>query len=212
MFVMKKLNILSISILALIFTACSSVTRVACVGDSITYGYGIPNDSAYPVVLSRNLGSKYSVLNFGESGKTLQKNSGFSYWSCKELTNVMALRPNIIIIKLGTNDTKHAFWNADNYAKDYQALVDTFRTIPGNPRIYLCLPVPVFKTNFGITEAVLTSGVLPIVEQTAKLNGLTLIDLYHPMKDQATNFPDGVHPNAKAAKKMADIITSAIKK
>jgi len=209
---MKKVNIIYISILVLIFTACSSVTRVACLGDSITYGYGIPNDSAYPVQLSRNLGPKYSVLNFSESGKTLQKKTGFSYWDSKELTNVLALHPNIIIVKLGTNDTKRAFWNAENYAKDYQALVDTLKTIPGNPQIYLCLPVPVFKTNFGITDAVLTSGVLPIVEQTAKLNGLTLIDLYHPMKDQANNFPDGVHPNAKAAKKMADIVTSAIKK
>ena len=207
---MKEGHLIYIIILVLALTACSSLTKVACVGDSITYGYGIKNDSAYPVILSRNLGLKYSVLNFGESGKTLQRKTDFSYWDCKEFTNVMQERPNIIIIILGTNDTKHAFWNAERMQRDYQSLIDTFKTIPTKPRIYLCLPVPVFKAKFGITEEVLTTGVMPIVEQIAKHNGLTIIDLYHPMKDQADNFPDGVHPNAIAAKKMADLIAASI--
>jgi acyl-CoA thioesterase-1 len=209
---MKKVTLIYISILALLFTACSSVTRVACVGDSITFGYGLLNDNSYPVELSKNLGAKYSVLNFGMSGTTLQKETDFSYWKCKEFTNVFAERPNIIIVKLGTNDTKKAFWNAEHFATDYQLLIDSLKTIPGNPRIYVCLPVPVYKNKFNISETIMTTGVIPTVEQIAKRNKLTIIDLYHPLSNQAENFPDGVHPNEKAAKMMADIISAAIKK
>lgn len=210
---MKKAILLCFAILSLFFTACSSsLTRVACVGDSITFGYGLPNDNSYPMELSKNLGAKYSVLNFGMSGTTLQKETDFSYWKSKEFTNVFAERPNIIIVKLGTNDTKKAFWNAEHFAADYQLLIDSLKTIPGNSRIYVCLPVPVYKNKFNISEAVMTTGVIPAVEQIAKRNKLTIIDLYHPFSNMADNFPDGVHPNEKVAKMMADIISAAIKK
>jgi lysophospholipase L1-like esterase len=39
-----------------------------------------------------------------------------------------------------------------------------------------------------------------------------VIDLYSALKDDAANFPDGVHPNAAGAKEIAQAVASAIRK
>jgi acyl-CoA thioesterase I len=211
---MKQFFIISGIIVLLIFSSCSSVTKIACVGDSITEGAGLAwqSNTSYPVILQSLLGQKYSVLNLGRSATTLQRKGDFPYWSAKEFYDVFALRPNVIVIKLGTNDTKPENWNAKRFATDYQALVDTFKTIPGHPRIYVCLPVPACKDRWGINDSTITAGVIPIVEQIAKTNGLKVIDLYHGMRNECANFPDGIHPNENGASIMAGIIAGELKK
>src|SRR5690606_38894849 len=54
--------------------------KVACVGDSITAGLGIadPGTQSYPAQLQALLGSGYTVQNYGDSGRTLMKNTGYS--------------------------------------------------------------------------------------------------------------------------------------
>lgn len=210
---MKKYSWLFLCLV--IMSSCASkVTRVACVGDSITEGYGlsVQSKTGYPVVLDSLLGAGYTVLNSGRSSATLQQQGNFPYWICKEFSNVFAFDPNVIIIKLGTNDTKPENWQADRFEKDYQALIDTFKTIPANPEIYLCLPVPVFKTKWGINDSTVVHGVIPIVEKLANANNLPVIDLYHQMQDQGANFPDNIHPNERAVKVMAGIIANEIEK
>jgi alpha-L-fucosidase 2 len=212
---MKTFLWLGVICLVLSLSSCENkITRIACVGDSITEGYGlkIQSKTGYPVVLDSILGPKYTVLNLGRSATTLQKKGDFPYWICKEFSDVFAFNPNIIVIKLGTNDTKPYNWHADRYEKDYQALIDTFRSISTNPKIYLCLPVPVFKTKWGINDSTVVNGVIPIVEKLAKKNNLPVIDLYHQMMDQGANFPDSIHPNEHAAKVMAEIIAKKIEK
>lgn len=141
----------------------------------------------------------------------MQKNGNFPYWNCKEFTNVFAYKPDVIIIKLGTNDTKPQNWNPTNYKKDYQALIDTFKTISSQPEIYICLPVPVFNTRWGINDSTVIHGVLPILHDLAKENKLAIIDLYYSMQNQAANFPDDIHPNEEGVKVMADIVSGYIK-
>ena len=206
-------SILIISVL-LLFTACVKSVKVACVGDSITEGYGLARQSetAYPVRLDSILGPDYAVMNLGRSATTLLKHGNFPYWICKEFSDVFAYHPDIIIIMLGTNDTKTINWNADDFEKDYQTMIDTFETIAGKPKIYLCKPVPVFKTRWTINDSTLTAGVIPIVEKMAKTNDLPVIDLYSEMKDQAKNFFDSIHPNEEGAKIMAGFIARKIKK
>lgn len=203
-----------VGLLLLTFSCSKNLIRIACVGDSITEGYGLTNQSktAYPVVLSNLLGPTYTVLNSGRSATTLQKKGNFPYWTCKEFTNVFVFRPDIIIIKLGSNDTKPENWHADAFTMDYQALIDTFNTIPSKPKIYLCLPVPAFKTVWGINDSTVTHGVIPIIKKLASDNHLEVIDLYTPMKSHSANFPDAIHPNEAGAKEMAGIVAKAIKK
>ena len=209
---MKQFIYIFLSLFLLICASCSNETKVACVGDSITEGYGMAQQSktAYPVVLDSILGPQYTVLNSGRSATTLRKEGNFPFWICKEFSNVFVFKPDIIIIKLGTNDTKPENWQADSYKEDYQALIDTFKTIPTNPKIYLCLPVPVFKTKWGINDSTVINGIIPIVKTLASKNNLPVIDLYHTMLNQGESFPDGIHPNEKSAAVMAEIIAKEI--
>jgi len=211
---MKRIGIVCFSLVIVAFISSSQEIKIACVGDSITEGYGLVRQSktAYPVLLNKILGSGYSVLNSGRSATALQKKGDFPYWTCKEFTNVFVFKPNIIIIALGTNDTKGQNWKIGNFAKDYQALIDTFKTIPGKPKIFVCLPVPVYKTKWGINDSTITNGIIPILEKLAQINNLPIIDLYHQMGDQSENFPDGIHPNEKGVELLAEIVGREIKK
>jgi acyl-CoA thioesterase I len=211
---LQKSAILLITFNLLLFSCVPKITKIACIGDSITEGYGLACQSktAYPVVLDSILGPKYEVLNCGRSATTLQRKGDFPFWICKEFSNVFAYKPNIITIKLGTNDTKPQNWNAERFAVDYQALIDTLKTIETRPKIYLCLPVPVYKTNWGINDSTVTTGVIPIIKKIAETNNLHVIDLYNTMLNQAENFPDAIHPNEKAEKMMAEIIAKELLK
>jgi alpha-L-fucosidase 2 len=211
---MNKTIFSLITCATLFLVSCNQkVVKVACVGDSITEGHGlaIQSKTGYPVMLDSLLGQEFTVLNSGRSATTLQTKGDFPYWIAKEFSNVFAFAPDIIVIKLGTNDTKPQNWNAENFEKDYQTLIDTFQTIATQPKIYLCMPVPVFETRWGINDSTVVNGVIPIIEKLAKTNKLTIIDLYHTMGNQAVNFPDGIHPNEAGVKEMANIIANAIK-
>ncbi len=211
---MKYLKFVFIAFTVFLVSSCSTNIKVACVGDSITEGYGLPYQSktAYPVILDSLLGPDYSVLNLGRSATTLRKKGDFPYWTCKEFYNVFAYKPDIIIIQLGTNDTKSQNWDFASFAQDYQALIDTFKTIPSNPKIYVCLPVPVFKSKWGINDSTLTKWIIPIIRNLAKRNNLAVMDLHDQMSGEGGNFFDGIHPDVKGAKIMAEVIARDLKK
>src|SRR5262245_47466097 len=69
-------------------TVSARAVNVACVGDSITAGSGLPSPStqAYPAVLGTLLGTDYTVENFGVSGTTMLKNGDFPYWDTPRYT------------------------------------------------------------------------------------------------------------------------------
>jgi alpha-L-fucosidase 2 len=220
---MKKKEIISLALMLTLFISCSkNEIRVAIVGDSITDGYGLANESknAYPVMLDSILGAKYSVLNCGRSSATVQKKGDVPYWTRNEFSNVFAFNPDIIIIKLGTNDVRPRMddskvnnWNALNFSKDYQALIDTFKIIPNNPKIYICLPVPIYENifNWNDGDSALRACVIPAIKKIGEVNNLPIIDLYTQMSNQPENFLDGIHPSEKGTTIMAEYIAKAIK-
>lgn len=114
-------------------------------------------------------------------------------------------------MKLGTNDTKPYNWNAERFASSYQALIDTFQTITPQPKIYLCLPVPVYETKWGINDSTVVNGVIPAIKAMAEKNKLAIIDLYSALSNQPELFPDKIHPNEAGAKIMAETVAKAIR-
>lgn len=66
-----------------IFTASGAfATKVACVGNSITFGYGLNwDEKTYPQNLQIMLGDDFEVGNFGHSGMMFHKKSNESYWT-----------------------------------------------------------------------------------------------------------------------------------
>ncbi len=188
--------------------------RVACIGDSITAGAGVEGGAKnfYPAVLEKLLGEKYQVRNFGVSGRTLLSKGDFPYIKEKAYQNALAYKPNIVVIKLGTNDVKPQNWKfKDQFEADYTALIKSFQQLDSKPQVFLCVPVPVFGNgNFGITDEPVRTGVKPKVESLAKELNLPVIDLYKALSDKKDMFPDKVHPNAAGAKVMAETVAKAI--
>ena len=187
--------------------------RVACVGDSITFGASIKDreNNNYPVVLGRSLGGKFEVRNFGVSGATLLKKGDFSYWDRPAFKEATQFNPHVVVIKLGTNDTKPQNWkHAAEYAADYEVMIDHFAALPAKPKIWLCSPAPVYQTRWGISEKSVVEGVIPKVRALAKQKGLPVIDLYTALSDKPEMFPDKIHPNAAGARVMATAVEAAI--
>lgn len=190
-----------------------SFIRVACVGDSITFGAGVEDRIAnnYPRVLGKLLGERYQVSNFGVNGATLLKKGDKPYWKLPAFKNVTDFQPHLVIIKLGTNDSKPQNWKyRGEYANDLGALIDHFQDLPSKPKIWLCKPAPVARTRWGINEKTVKGEVIPLIESVAKEKKLPIIDLFLALDDHRDLLPDGVHPNAAGAKIIAGTVHAAI--
>lgn len=188
--------------------------KVACIGNSITQGPGRENPDSYPLQMQAILGDKYEVKNFGVSGRTLLKNGDFPYWNEPQYQEVLAYAPHIVVIKLGTNDSKPQNWKfAKEFKQDYLDLISSVKSsMPESGKIYICLPVPVFKTNYGITESVIRAEMLPILLEISKETGAEIIDLHSPLEGKSQLLADGVHPNTEGLGIMAKFVAEKIKK
>jgi acyl-CoA thioesterase I len=192
--------------------AVSQVTqiRVACVGNSITYG-GM-GDASYPQQLGRLLGNHYVVKNFGVSGTTMLKKGDFPYWKEIAYLNARAFNPHIIIISLGTNDSKPWNWlYKEDYYADYVDMIRVFRTQNPNLHVLACLPPPVFKDGWGITNSVIRDEILPLIRQVHKTCLTDSINYYDRMLNNGSLFPDGIHPDAAGYLLMANIALNTLK-
>jgi lysophospholipase L1-like esterase/pimeloyl-ACP methyl ester carboxylesterase len=186
--------------------------RVACVGDSITFGAGLQPGQDYPSQLQKLLGTNWDVRNFGVSGRTVLQNGDFPYWREDALTNAQSFQPNVVIILLGANDSKPHNWKYHNeFTADYARLVNVFRNLASQPRIFVCRPTPVPEPgNFGINQAVVQQEI-NIIDFLAVTMKLDEIDFYEPLKDQPHLFLDRVHPNPEGAMAMAQVACQALK-
>lgn len=184
--------------------------RIACIGDSITAGAGIPQPGvrSWPARLQFYLGDRaqYELRNFGISARTMQKAGDYPYWKEKQFTDAQTFAPDIVLIKLGTNDTKPHNWNPPRFASDAAEMVRLFQALPSKPRVVICLPVPVFKADqWGIRAAVVEKEVIPSLRQVAFDTGADLLDFHHPLQGRGGLFPDTVHPNAEGADELAKL-------
>ena len=186
----------------LLSVALQAKIKIACVGDSITFGAGVKNRQqlCYPAQLGNLLGDEYHVENFGISARTMLAKGDYPYSKEKVYQKSLKFLPNIVLIKLGTNDSKPQNWSFKaDYITDTLALVKSYRKLPSAPRVILCKPVPVVKTKWGISEKIVRGEIAKQLEQVAYENEIELIDLHPILIDQKQHFPDGVHPNAKGA-------------
>ncbi len=187
--------------------------RVACIGNSITHGSGIDmqEQKGYPAQLQRLLGKNFIVKNFGVGARCMMSTSDHPYMQELAWRDAKAFLPDIVIIKLGTNDSKDYQWNQEQYERDYQAMLDTLKALPSHPIIYMCTPIRAFADKWGITERVITEGVIPSIRKLAAKNGLQVIDLHEVVTDSKLMTADGIHPNDKGAARMAEAVRDVLK-
>ena len=182
--------------------------KVTCVGDSITQGVGAKRGKSWPSQLQEMLGDKWSVKNFGRSGTTLMNSGNSPYQKCPQFKGAKENPANVVIIMLGTNDTKPNNWAhfKKDYEKDYRNLISHFTSLPSKPRIFLCLPPYIAKDgNWGINEPD-TAAQIPIVTKIAKDLNLGLIDVHGALQGKDDLIPDKVHPNTDGAAVIAKAV------
>jgi len=210
---MKKslLLLLALFIHSIFAVAQSEPIRVAFIGNSITAGSGLNPIESYPSQLAKMLGSGWNVKNCGVSGRTMLKKGDFPIWKEAAFKNALDFLPNVVFIKLGTNDSKPYNWiYKDEFYADYAAMIDSFRKLPSKPEIWIITPAKVYKTLYDITDEVVFNEVLPIVKQVAADKNTRLIDMYELTSNKTEYFYDGIHPNIMGSYLMAKIIYEAL--
>ncbi len=191
--------------------AQNMVLKVACVGNSITEGFGRANSSSYPNQLDTLLGNYYNVQNFGKGGTTLLKKGDYPYWDDPVFELALEFEPDIVIISLGTNDSKPQNWaSKDEFYSDYVDLVNVFRNLSSKPEIFACFPPPVFQDGYGITNSIIRDEIIPLIDSVRTTLKTFHINFYDKMIAMSSLFDDGIHPNANGYREMSKIAAEAI--
>lgn len=219
---MSKIRVISLFFLAFAALSVSAkgkespVQRVACVGNSVTYGYGLSDreHTAYPVVLQQLLGKGFDVRNFGHSGATLLRHGHRPYTQLPEFRQAMDFKADLVVIHLGLNDTDPRNWPnyGDEFIGDYRALIDSFRVANPKAKIWICLMTPIFHRHSRFQSGTRDwhEAIQKAIRQIAATTDVGLIDLHTPLYSHPELFPDALHPNAEGAAILARTVCSSI--
>ncbi len=214
---MAKLRQLLPGLLLLICAiATTGKTKVACIGNSITYGYLLddPSTKSYPSQLQKLLGEEYVVGNFGKSGATLLRKGHRPYFDQPEFRSAMDFCPDIAVIHLGINDTDPRNWPnyGDEFAGDYLALVDSLRAVNPSVRVLIARLTPIGASHFRFKSGtrLWLREIQDIIPRIAKAAGAELIDFDEPLRNRQDLMPDAIHPNAEGAGLLAKEVFQAI--
>lgn len=209
---MKRIKQLALSFFILLLStslSAESPTKIACIGNSITYGHGIVNreKNSYPAQLQSYLGAGYEVKNFGVSARVLLSKGDYPYIREAAFNDSQEFQPDIVLIKLGTNDTKPQNWKyKEEFMADYQSLIDTYRALKSQPRIILLTPVRCFLPDgSSISAKLIANEVRPMIEEIAWKNKIEIINLFNVFGDNPPShiMPDRLHPSSIGAGMMA---------
>lgn len=195
-------------------TIVTSTIRVACVGDSITYGRGLPGraENAYPSVLGRKLGREYQVRNYGVSGAAVLDNSPIPYVNQDAYQQALAFKPQILIVALGTNDSKLTFndQKSAEFKTDYEDLIAAFKKANTSVKVYTCLPIPSYPETSRMNTT-LSNVILPLIRDVSESEGAKLIDLNKPFTNRKDLYQDAFHPTVNGAALLATIVYGGLK-
>ena len=190
--------------------------KVACVGNSVTYGHGIENreKNSYPAQLQRMLGNEYEVANFGKSGATLLRKGHRPYNEQEECKAALDFAADRVVIHLGLNDTDPRDWPnyRDDFTKDYLTLIDAFRQANPKCEIWICRLTPISHrhTRFKSGTRDWYWQIQQNIEDIAVLAHTGLIDLYTELYDRPDLLPDALHPTAEGAGIIARTVYRAL--
>lgn len=197
--------------------AAEGQIKIACVGDSITYGHGTSSwpKNNYPTILQNLLGDAYHVNNYGVSSYAVQDTSDRPYMTLKHYQESLSYDADVVIFMMGSNDSKPENWiSAESFQEDLLTLLDSY----GDAEIILCTPASAFFLE-GQTEGVTNHDIQPLVveqiaqitRQVAQERGYTLIDIHALTAEHPEWFSkDGVHPNNDGAAAIAEEVCSVL--
>lgn len=194
--------------------AAKEPVKVACIGNSVTYGYGLskPGVQSYPALLQQKLGNDYRVENFGHSGATLLRRGHNPYYKTKAFAGALQFRPDIALIHLGLNDTdpRNFPHYRDEFIPDYNWLIDTLKKANPQVKIFVCRLTPIFTGHPRFISSTFDwyHEVQKSITQVAVINKAAVIDFYKALHNRPDLFTDALtlHPNAAGTEKIAEIV------
>ena len=200
-----------------------NVTHIACIGDRITYGAGVADETgtrideySWPYILEEKFGEQVQILNYGVCGRALIRESGVAYSDTDFYRLSQESGAEGYLIMLGTNDSKAEYWDADTYRTELKEFVQSYIDLPQQPHVVLITPPCAFAKEgsntvaYDIRNDVIEGEIVPIVKETADQLGIQCFDLYAETQSHPEWFADGVHPNADGNRAIADFIHRSI--
>lgn len=172
--------------------------RIVILGDSITAGYGLDPQDAYPAQLQEKITKmnlRYFVTNAGVSGDTTAGGLRRVAWA-------MGKGADIFIIALGGNDGLRGI-SPEETKKNLLGIVEKTRT--KHPEIKIFIAGMQMPDNMGPE---FTTRYKAIFSEAAEEASATLIP--HLLEGvggvERLNQPDGIHPTAEGQKKIAETV------
>ena len=174
--------------------------RIVVLGDSLTAGYGLPADEAFPALLQRKvdeLGYDYEVVNMGVSGDTSAGGLSRTDWALEGDVRVL-------VVALGGNDALRGLSPGD-MARNLGAIVDKARA--RSVAVLLCgMEAP---PNFGASY---TAEFRAAFGRLAREKRVALVPFLLDGVGgvAALNQADGIHPSAEGARRVADNVWAGL--
>ena len=190
--------------------------KVACVGNSITYGSGVANRevNAYPVKLQGMLGEEYEVGNFGKPGATLLNKGHRPYTQQQEYKDAIAFAGDIVVIHLGINDTDPRNWPnyQDEFIEDYRSLIKSFREANPKARFLIARMTPLSDRHWRYESGTRDwhEQIQEAIACVARAEGIQMINFFEPLHPYPFILEDNIHPNAEGAEMLAKIVYGGI--
>ena len=170
--------------------------RIVVLGDSITAGYGLGPEDAYPALLQAKIdaaGLDYTVTNAGVSGDTTAGGLRRVAWS-------MSKGADIMIIALGGNDGLRGI-SPEDTKKNLLGIAEKARS--KNPDIQLFIAGMQMASNMGKDFTTRFKAVFPEAAQESQATLIPFL-LEGVGGVENLNQPDGIHPTEEGQKKVAE--------
>jgi acyl-CoA thioesterase-1 len=179
-------------LLALLVVQAHAAT-VLCLGDSLTAGFGLDEDQAYPAVLAglaREAGHPWTVINAGVTGDTSAGGRRRLAWALKN-------HPDVVLIALGGNDGLRGL-SVDETRGNLAAIIDGVRAAGARP-VLAGMQLPL---NYGADYRAAFAAVYPAL---AAEKGVPLLPflLEGVGGVGGLNQADGIHPTADGQRRIA---------
>nr|WP_249688740.1 arylesterase [Microvirga sp. 3-52] len=180
--------------------AQSKSIRLVALGDSLSAGYNLPQEAAFPVALERALkakGYKVEVANAGVSGDTSSGGLDRLDWSVPDGTDG-------VILELGANDMLRGLDPAGT-RRNIEAIVERLKS----RNIPVLLAGMYASRNLGPDYVQKFDSIYPDI---AKKHDLVLYPFFLDgvAGDRSLNLPDGLHPTAKGVEIIVERILPSV--
>ncbi|SFN59543.1 Lysophospholipase L1 [Pseudobutyrivibrio sp. UC1225] len=195
--------------------------RITCAGDSLTYGSGVLKSreiDSYPSQLQVKLGTGYLVSNYGLRNATAASTGDLPYVESEQYKESLDSNPDIVILMLGTNDTKVDNWNPSDYREGLLSIVKTYQNLKSKPVVYLmrspyCFPIEGNEhAEYQVQENIVNGELGDIISEVAAETGVTMIDLKAVTEGKEYLYTDGIHFTAEGYDLISDTVYDEIKK